>query len=333
MAVNVEEVFAARVKSLCSMSHLTWIVDREMDTDILARPFRGYASLWEWTLQQKRGDEVASHFLENRNSLVPINAVNGITGDSVVTNSRTRLLRRPDLLKKLLCSGENLDFINRLTGDTFLHALAKQLIPDGSLHLLKNLINEFENPKWDAFALEEVNIPNPDHKNVDGKTALDICLERNQLKLGGLLVSKLGANWKALSSEQFSSNKTVLDLLKKWEKAYGLSSNNIHSEVGDVCKVCTEALNVPEEIYWMECCGNLIHVDCFRTYLARSKRPHCMFCNMLVVKEVRRKIPKTICNFDWVSFITNEAIEEAATAIARTTQNRMRLRESNLPPL
>ncbi|KAK8378077.1 hypothetical protein O3P69_018794 [Scylla paramamosain] len=57
--------------------------------------------------------------------LVPINAVDTITGDSLVTKIENQVLD-PKVLKTVLNSGEHLDYINKNTGESSLHAVARR---------------------------------------------------------------------------------------------------------------------------------------------------------------------------------------------------------------
>ena len=322
--------FAVEVESL---NHLEGSLSRlmqQMDRDkyLLKRTFGGNASVWEWILRQKCAAEVASQLLRRKAWSVPINAVNPITGDSVVTKSDDQVLD-PGVFKILLDSGERLDYINKKTGDSFLHALAKLCRNPrerkGAMVLLMELIEEMEKPLLEVFEAGEVNFPDPDYKNTDGMTALHLSLEANDIPLALVLVQRLGASWTVRPSGRFSSvyaltsNEDVLCLIGTWDIAYGFCANGFEvGKEGDVCMVCCEALDVSHEVYSMECCGALIHVECFRTYLSRSPKPNCMFCNMLVVEEVRCKIPDTIYKKKWGPHITKEAITTAAAARART---------------
>ena len=298
-----------------SLQRLTWLLDR--DNQLLKRKdFRGYANLWEWTLHQDWAKFVVLYLFSERRELLPINTINTTTGDSIMTSIRSQGLK-PEILRILLKSGERLDCINKKTGDTFLHTMAK-------FHRNTNNLLKIFNEKMQELILEgNINFPDPDYKNKEDITALQITLETGNISLAKDLVELLGANWKALPPGHFSSNKTVLDLLKNWDELYGLRSNNFLSEVeDDGCILCCEARNVPEELYLMECCGASIHVDCFRTYLARTTKPQCIFCNMLVVEELRYRVPFTIYKKRWRLHITKAAVATAAAARARTLQKK-----------
>nr|BDT63253.1 MAG: wsv222-like protein [Hemigrapsus takanoi nimavirus] len=321
--VEVEALVGQEV-SLRSLFRLRQLMD--MDDHLLEKPFRGYDNLWEWTLRQEGAEEVVSYLLLTEDSLIPINFRSG-RGDSVVTKTEHTTLN-PEVLKHLLESGEQLDYINQKTGESFLHAVAKlRCNPNEkkrAMDLLMDLITEMETPKLDIFLNGEVNFPDPDHLNAEGLTALHLAMISGDIPLAIILVQRLGSSWTVTSGGgssvyELTTDKAALDFIDSCYNTYGLYSNNLEvGKEGDICMVCCEALDVPHQVYSMGCCGALIHVECFKTYMARSPKPHCMFCNMLVAEEVRRRVPDTIYKKMWGPHITREAITAAAAASART---------------
>lgn len=312
---TVETLHYEKESSRSLLSYLGELVDE--NDQLLWDPCGGYGSLWEWTLRQKSAVEVASYLLQTRIDSVPLNVCNPLSGNFTLTEVFGDPLSAP-VVKIILDSGERLDNINSKTGDSVLHAIAKYCHNPGTrnkaIELLIGLIREMESPLLEVFATGEINFPDPNHRNKNHMTALHLSLENGDTVLADLLVVKLGASWTIKPYMRYwSGNKNYQKIKMKWESDYGLSSNS--SEITkDKCVVCYEALDVPRQNYMMECCGALLHVECYRNYLARSLKPLCMFCNMLIMENILKKVPKTVYRKFWVTFFTPEAKAAAINA-------------------
>ena len=320
------DVFADEVEGSCHLPCVNLLAS--MDPLLLSRPYKDYSSLWEWILHQKRAYVVASSLLNEEmfsdKAIVPVSAVNRKTGDTVLTTSKHGVLKAKVVLL-LIETGERLDHINPITGDSFLHAIAKlrrrttsETQRTEALRSVTKIINILNEP----LSSDNINFPDPDFKNIDGMTALHLSLEADDIALAKLLVSKLGANHSIKPSGRFTTvhelggDKTAL--IMSWDNNYGLRSNTSEiGEEGDVCAVCCDPLDTPDELYMLECCGQILHINCLRTSLARGSTPRCMLCNMLHTEEIRCKVPNTIYKMKWAP-ITKEDIEASAEARRRT---------------
>ena len=333
MDADIAKVFADEVDGPCDLPRLKVLLD--VDLHLLLRPYKNYGNLWEWILHHRRARSVASFLLSFfpfneetgcNNMLVPINSMNKTTGHTVLTTSEHGVLKA-NVLLILLEAGENLDYINPVTGDSFLHAIAKlrrhaksKIQRKEALNSVNGIINKFEE---DPLLCEDINFPNPDRKNIDGMTALHLSLEADDMIFAKLLVTRLGASHSVKPSGRFTliyelgeEDKTAI--IKSWENDFGIRSNT--SEVGnegDVCMVCLDPLDTPDELYLLECCGKILHTECLKTSLARGSTPRCMLCNMLHTELIRCKVPNTIYKMKWGP-ITIEDLEASAEARRRT---------------
>ncbi len=170
----------------------------------------------------------------------------------------------PKVLKIVLNSGEHHDYINKKTGESFIHTVARHhRVPcekkkgHGSID---GAYSRNGRAAVRSFKIGNVNFPDPDHKNRDGMT-----VGKGDTALSNVLVQRLGASWtvslNGRSVYDLTKDKTMLENICSWNNTYWLCSNSFETgKEGDVCMVCCEALDVPYKVYLMECCGALIHV-------------------------------------------------------------------------
>ena len=259
-------------------------------------------TLWRWLVKNDyfRICLLISSLNKGNRFEIPINAVDPITGDSVVTDHR--FIPSPKMLHMLILIGESMDFHNVKTIENMLHVLVKQRPgnPDSNTayYLLKSIVKiceTIENPDFSYLN----NLPDIDLPNYQDKSPLQIALESEWMEMAELLVEKLGADFNYVSCA--SLPEISVNYVEKCRYLYTIKSNV--TKIGEYekeCRVCSETMEPSEAYRMVGCCKKIMHSECLRKYLNRTNSPTCIFCNVSKFEEeVLAAIPNTVFKRRW----------------------------------
>lgn len=259
-------------------------------------------TLWRWLVKNNyfRICLLISSLDKHNMWEIPINAVDPITGDSVLTDHR--FIPSPKMLHMLITTGERMDFYNAETIENMLHVLVKKRpgSPDSNTayDLLKSIVRICETiADTDLSYLN--NLPDIDLPDRQNKRPLQIVLESGWMEMAELLVEKLGADFNCISCS--SLPERAMNYIEKCKSLYTIKSNVTKiDEVEKECRLCCGAMESSEAYRLVGCCKKLMHSECLRKYLSRTDTPTCIFCNISRFEEdVLAAIPNTVYKSKW----------------------------------
>ena len=228
---------------------------------------------------------------------IPINAVDPVTGDSVLTDHRFTL--SPEMFDLLITNDERMDFYNTMTRENLLHVLVKKrpgnLENKQAYNLLGFLVKKCETMSTPFLEY----IPDIDLVNHQGKSPLQIALESEWMEMAKLLVKKLGADFNCVTYS--SLPRKSKEYIEKCRSLHTIKSNVFEIDDSDKeCSFCTEDMEPGKAYRMVTCCNKMVHSECLRKYLTRTKNPKCILCNSSnFEKEVLAAIPNTVFKSKW----------------------------------
>lgn len=274
-------------------------------------------TLWRWLVKNDYFKICLFIAFDKQNRWeIPINTVDPITGDSVLTDCR--FIPSPKMLHMLITTGESMDFHNTKTIENMLHVLVKKRpgSPDSNIayKFLKSIINTcetIENPDFSYLNnMPDIDLPNSQHKR-----PLQIALESEWIEMAELLVEKLGADFNLVSCIALPVKS--VNYIGKCKSLYTIKSNVTEiDEIDKECRICSGDMEFSKAYRLVGCCKKIMHSDCLRKYLSRTNTPKCIFCNMFKFEEnVLAAIPNTVYKSKWPKVRTySEAVAARETA-------------------
>lgn len=247
-------------------------------------------TLWRWLIKNDHLSVITHVAFSSvsKNWTIPTNKIDQNNGSSLFTDPTITMSY------EMFCTlhgmtGEMFNgIVNKMTNESVLHILAKKNDVYGNGMALK-IMKEVVVDSSDNIDPDLVD-------KVEGKTALDYALSRGDTIMARLLVGAFGADWgQAENKIDKNTTECVKNFLNECRLLYGITPNAPVEMVNDssICVVCLESIK--EDMYKMDCCGNVLHTECLRKSLRRPVGgASCMFCRKTLCDELCSKMPSYI---------------------------------------